>query len=84
MSVEQSEPGEVLMPNDVDIETLEEYYSYEDFCDLCADARKKQGLIPHIKIKLPVTTARKGLTISVCPECDGPTLDFGARKNVTV
>lgn len=57
-----------------------EYYSYDDYCNNCAESRKIEGKTPHIKLKLINTTQRKGLAVSVCPECDGPALDF-ALKN---
>lgn len=61
-------------------EMMEEYYSYEDFCDLCALERREQGLIPHIKIKLP-NNLLNGTSVSVCPECDGSTIDFALGEN---
>ena len=58
-------------------ELVSEYYTSEDFCSLCAEERREQGLAPHIKIKLPNTTSRRHLVVAVCPTCDGPTLDLG-------
>lgn len=55
-------------------------YSYDEYCKNCAEERKEAGEPPRIKLALRNKTRRQSLTVAVCPECDGPALDF-ALKN---
>ena len=57
-----------------------DYYSYDEYCNNCAEERKLAGDPPRIKLALRGKTRRKDLTVAICPECDGPALDM-ALKN---
>lgn len=56
-------------------------YSYDEYCNNCAEQRKVEGKTPHIKLRLKETTTRKDLPVAVCPECDGPALDFALKND---
>lgn len=59
----------------------DEYYSYDEYCNNCAETRKLNGEAPRIKLALKNKTRRKNLTVAVCPECDGPALDFALKNS---
>lgn len=59
----------------------DDYYSYDEYCNNCAETRKLNGEAPRIKLALKNKTRRKNLTVAVCPECDGPALDFALKNS---
>lgn len=56
-----------------------DYYNSDDFCELCADERKKRGLVPNLLVLLPTVTMLRGYHVFLCPDCDGAAVDLALR-----